>query len=750
VSGPGALLREWRVRALLTQEQLAERAGLNARTVRGLESDALRRPRGATLQLLAEALGLTEDERRQLAGATTRTPPAASLPPADVPRQLPADVATFVGREAELAELDRLGGARARPVISAIDGMAGIGKTTLVVHAAHRLADQYPDGQLFLDLHGFTEGAAPVEPGAALGGALRALGVPDARIPAQPDDRAALYRSRLADRRVLVVLDNAADEAQVAPFLPGTPGSLVLVTSRRRLTGLDAAAVSLDVLPPAEAVDLFTRTVGEERLRSTPPALLADVVELCGRLPLAIRVAAARLRSRPAWTLAHLADRLRDHRSRLTELELGRPGVTAALDLSYRQLTGEQQRAYRLLSLHPGPDLDAHAAAALVGTSVRDAERLLDGLVDTHLLTEPAAGRYRFHDLVGVHAGERVDREDEADARRAALVRCLEWYLRTATGAVGVLKPTDRVATAFGAGAPVSPLVFSSAVDARAWCEAERRTLAGATRRAAEMGLHEYAWRLSWQLVMFLLIAAHSDEAVEIAEIGAAAAEHVGGVAGYVAARYLGNAYDRAYRYPEAAECLRVSLAGCRAAGDVGMECNVLMNLGVTRRHAGDLEGACSAYREALAAAARWERSPRGSTQAPNVAACRLNLGEALNALGRPHEAVDHTDEALALARRTGNRIIEGMALGNLADSYLATGDLAAAETHNRRAYDVLREIEAGDGLVEVLVATVRIMVATDRPDEAKAAYEEGMALLEGTGDPRIAELERAFWEDSG
>jgi tetratricopeptide (TPR) repeat protein len=296
----------------------------------------------------------------------------------------------------------------------------------------------------------------------------------------------------------------------------------------------------------------------------------------------------------------------------------------------------------------------------------------------------------------------------------------------------------------------VSPLVFSSAVDARAWCEAERRTLAGATRRAAEMGLHEHAWQLSWQLVMFLLIAAHSDEAVEIAEIGAAAAEHVGDVARYVAARYLGNAYDRAYRYMEAAEYLRASLAGCRAAGDVGMECNVLMNLGVTRRHAGDLEGACSAYQEALAAAERWERSPGESMMVPNVAACRLNLGEALNALGRPLEAVEHTTEALTLARRAGNRIIEGMGLGNLADSYLATGDLAAAEAHNRQAQDVLREIQAGDGLVEVLLAAVRIMVATGRHDEARSAYEEGMALLEGTDDRRIAELERAFWEDSG
>jgi transcriptional regulator with XRE-family HTH domain len=211
--GPGALLRDWRVRALLTQEQLAERSGLNARTVRGLESNALRRPRGATLRLLAEALALSEGERATLAAAATGTPPAPRSPasPPDVPRQLPADVATFVGRQAELTELDRLGDARTRSVISAIDGMAGIGKTTLAVHAAHRLVDRYPDGQLYLDLHGFTEGAAPVEPGAALGGVLRALGVPDARIPAQRDDRAALYRSRLVGRRVLVVLDNAAD-----------------------------------------------------------------------------------------------------------------------------------------------------------------------------------------------------------------------------------------------------------------------------------------------------------------------------------------------------------------------------------------------------------------------------------------------------------------------------------------------------------------------------------------------------------
>ncbi|WP_214107646.1 AfsR/SARP family transcriptional regulator [Acrocarpospora catenulata] len=372
-----------------------------------------------------------------LAGHSALAPPSP-LPQA-VPRELPRDIGSFTGRAAELAFLHDLAGTGdpGGPVIAAIDGMAGVGKTTLAVHAAHQLAERYPDGQLFVDLRGFTRGGSPVDPADALDQMLRSLGVPGERIPHSPDARAALYRTALAGRRMLILLDNVAEEAQLRPLLPGSPHCLILITSRRRLAGLeDVRPLSLDVMPRRDAVTLFTRTAGEQRVSDAPPDLLDEIVELCGRLPLAIRIAAARLRVRPGWTPAHLADRMRDHQNRLGELEVGRLSITAALDLSYQHLTPGQQDMYRLLGLHPGPDIERHAAAALVGTTPDHAGRLLDELVDAHLLQEPTPGRYRFHDLPRAHATATLADEDTDHDRRAALTRLFDHYIQTATRAI--------------------------------------------------------------------------------------------------------------------------------------------------------------------------------------------------------------------------------------------------------------------------------------------------------------------------
>ncbi|WP_433444939.1 NB-ARC domain-containing protein [Nonomuraea sp. CA-141351] len=443
----GALLRGWRKRALMTQEQLAEKAGLSVRTVRRLEKGGLWQPRSRSVLLLAQALGLDEEERALLAGATrglpvavtpgppvavTGGPPVAAEgdepvrsctpPPTIVPRQLPADLAALVGRERELASLvgrelepmppagrgpgrvvpvhDR--GADAGPVVS-LDGMAGTGKTALAVHAAHRLAPGFPDGQLFVDLHGHARTMAPVEPGAALARMLRALGVPGEDVPEHLDDRAALYRSVLAERRMLIVLDDAADEHQIQPLLPAGPGCRVIVTGRRRLSGLgDARNLSLDVLSPAAAVALLVDVAGRERVAGVPGDDLQEVVASCGLLPLAVRVAADRLRAHPTWSVRHLLDRLAD--DRLGELRAGRHDVAAALDRSYDRLAPDQRRAYRLLGSRAGADFGADAAAALLETTAPRAERLLERLLDVHLLREAAPGRYRFHALVRDHA----------------------------------------------------------------------------------------------------------------------------------------------------------------------------------------------------------------------------------------------------------------------------------------------------------------------------------------------------------
>jgi transcriptional regulator with XRE-family HTH domain len=415
----GRLLREWRERALLTQEQLAARAGLSVRSIRRFERGGS--AQSASIRLLADALGLSPDERAALVTATRE-------PAQDRLRQLPGPSPLFTGREAELADLDRISDPD-RLVIVTIAGMAGVGKTALAVQAAHRVAPRYPDEHIHLDLHGYAQEERPLEPGEALDRVLRSLGVPAERIPPDPEDRAALYRSRLAGRRALILLDNAASEEQVIPLLPGTPGCLVLVTSRRLLTGLDHShAQSLDVLPLADGVTLFRRAAGDDRLREEAPGRPAELVELCGRLPLAVRVAAARLRSRPSWTVTHLIERLRVRRHVLAELEAGDRSVTAALDLSYQQLPADQQRAYRLLGLHPGAHLTVPAAAALLGTDRLTAERLIDGLLDSHLLQEPALGRHRFHDLVRSHSRARAELDEPEPARRDALTRLFDHY----------------------------------------------------------------------------------------------------------------------------------------------------------------------------------------------------------------------------------------------------------------------------------------------------------------------------------
>ncbi|WP_405149968.1 NB-ARC domain-containing protein [Sphaerisporangium sp. NBC_01403] len=488
----------------------------------GRQAEALRAYRDLRGQLVRE-LGVEPSpplqrlHRQILTGHPDLAPPvvgAGARPgPPPVPRQLPRDIPSFTGRAAELARLRALVHQADRPgapVIGAIDGMAGVGKTTLAVHAAHRLAGGFADGQVFVDLHGFTQGVSPVYPADALEQLLRSLGVPGEQIPHDLDARAALYRSRLAGKRVLILLDNAAEEAQVRPLLPGAPGCLTLVTSRRRLTGLeDVRPLSLDVLPRGDALALFTSSAGERRVAGQPPELLTEIVELCGRLPLAIRIAAARLRGRPGWTPAHLADRLRDHQHRLGELEVGRLSVTATMDLSYHHLSPGRQGMYRLLGLHPGPDIERHAAAALAGTTPQHASRLLDDLVDAHLLHEPVPGRYCFHDLLRAHATATLADEDTDADRRTALTRLFDHYIHTASAAMGLAHPHEP-----GHPPPVrTPAGPAQALhdQARAveWLDAELTNLLATVVHAARHGWPAHALHLSATLDRHLRTRAH-------------------------------------------------------------------------------------------------------------------------------------------------------------------------------------------------------------------------------------------------
>src|SRR5215469_12788857 len=404
------LLRQLRTGARLTQEELAEAAGVSPRSVSDLERGINRTARKDSALLLADALSLTGQVRVLfVAAARGRAPvsevlaarrgPAQDEPPtAAAARTLPRDIGSFTGREPELA---RLLGTLADVAadgglvgIHAIDGMAGIGKTAFAVHAAHRLAASFPDGQFFVPLHAHTSGQRPVDPADALASLLLTAGIAAQHIPAGLEARAARWRDHVAGQRILLLLDDAAGHEQVRPLLPGTPGSLVLVTSRRRLTALeDAAVISIGTLSPGEAAALLARLADRPELGSGEgPA--GEITRLCGYLPLAIGMLARQLRHHPARTAAELAARLAAARDRLGVMRAENLSVTAAFDLSYQDLTAARQRLFRRLGLTPGPDIDAYAAAALDDTGLESARDALDELYDHHLITEPAPGRY--------------------------------------------------------------------------------------------------------------------------------------------------------------------------------------------------------------------------------------------------------------------------------------------------------------------------------------------------------------------
>ncbi|WP_379528579.1 ATP-binding protein [Nonomuraea purpurea] len=673
----GALVRAWRERALLTQEQLAERSGLNVRTIRRLEAGELRRPRSTSLKLLVEALGLSPDEQALLtAGGTSQS----ARPSRTIPRQLPADVAAFVGRTRELAVLDDSG----TVVIAAIDGMAGVGKTALAVHAAHQLAPRFPDGALFVDLHGYTQGVAPTGPGDTLARVLDVLGVPGESIPRHPDDRAALYRSVLAGRKMLIVLDNAADEAQVRPLLPGGGGSMALVTSRRRLVGLDEArTVSVDVLPLPDAIALFTATAGEDRVEGVPEETLAEVVRRCGLLPLAIRLAAARLRTHPAWSVPHLLERLPEH---LTDAHAGQHSITAALDLSYRELEEEVRRAYRLLGSHPGTDIAPDAAAALFARSVARTDRLLDQLLEVHLLQEPVPGRYRFHDLIRAHAASV---EPDAD-RRAALNRLLDHYSQTASAVMDRLYPYQ---------ADMRPRLPSASVpdvaDPDAWLDAELANLLALARHAAEGGFPHHVRHLSATLHRCL--------------------------------RTRG-------RYTDAETLHKRALATATAAADRTAEMEALIGLGEIRRLQGRYEAGTEYITRALDIARATGHRP-GELQARNC------LGMLGGHSGQYAQALGHQARALAIARTIGHSTGELDALIGSGNLHRIMGDHEQGAANLALALDLARSIGHRTSESVALLGLGHVHVERGEYERAAGCFTQALALAYGAGH-RVSELD--------
>ncbi len=656
--------------------------------------------------LLAEELGTDPGaELRELHGRLLR-----GERPRPALNTLPRDVADFTGRTVEIERLTRAVTGRSAVVISAIDGMPGVGKTTLAVHLAHRL--EYPDGQLFIDLHAHTAGRPPVEPTDALDVLLRALGLEE--IPASLDERASLWRAELSRRRLLVVLDNAASAEQVRPLLPGMPGSLVLVTSRLRLVELEGTStLTLDVLSEAEALQLFATIVGDDR--GTDQAA-REVVELCGRLPLAVRLAAGRLRSRPTWTTAHLATRLRE--GRLSELD-------AVFALSFGQLPSSHQRLFGLLGLHHGTDFDVDQAAALGDLDLLECDGMLEDLVDVHLLEGTTLGRYRMHDLLRQYAQSKVD------SSRAPLTRLLDHFLDTANQATRLMSPAARKYEVDITYRPASRLVLRDYDHAVEWLETERQTLVAAVAVALEGGWRTHTWQLARALVYFCMVRGHTRDWSTIHECALQAVTDNPPALAMTVKNYAMYFWQTA-RYQEAIEYNERAIAMLRELGDLQGEAGGLNNLSLVYRTLGRHAEAADLLEQAIAVA-RQLGDRHLESQAMS------NVSNIYSALGRYDEALDACTAALALMRELGSRRDEADTLSALGMIYHAMRRHEEALEALRSALSAVRAI--GDVTTETVVLNYlgEVLTAAGRPAEAVVPLHEALELAERIDDRREA-----------
>jgi len=739
-----ALLRQLRAEARLTQEELAGAAGLSPRSVSDLERGISRTAHKETARLLAGALGLAGPVRdlfvaaargkalpADVLAARQRVTPGAFT--AAATRALPRDAAAFTGRGAELTQLlgtiDGLAVNGGVVGIHAIDGMAGIGKTTFAVHAAHRLAPHFPDGQFFLPLHAHTPGQRPVEPADALASLLLTAGVPAQQIPPGLEARAGRWRDQVAGKQVLLLLDDAAGHEQVRPLLPGTAGSLVLVTSRRRLAALDdAAVITLDSLSPAEGAALLVRLAARSGL-SARDAAVGEITGLCGYLPLAIGMLARQLRHHPAWTPGELAAGLATARDRLALMRAENLSVSAAFGLSYADLTPAQQRLFRRLGLHPGPDLDAYAAAALDGTGLDAARHGLEGLYDQHLLAEPAPGRYQLHDLLREHARALAAAGNPADSGEAT-GRLLDYYLHTALIAGRYFTPwTGAYRRPPPARPPAQAPDVSAIGPAGAWLEAERANLHAAVDYAADHGRSLYATAIPAAMSGFLAARGHWDQSATLQQSALIAARRGGdrlGEADTLAG--LGILQRETGDYPAATASLARALALYGEADDPFGQADALNSLGVVQQETGDYPAATASQQRALALyrdlgdllGQAWTLDDLGLVQQgtgdyPAAAAShqraldvfrdlgnRLGQAEALNRLGElatrtsaTGEARERHDQALAIARDIGLAPEEARALEGLGQAYLRDANPGQAITHLREALAIYQRIGA-------------------------------------------------------
>jgi tetratricopeptide (TPR) repeat protein/transcriptional regulator with XRE-family HTH domain len=801
VAEPGlsfaGLLRRLRAEARLTQEELAEAARLSPRSVSDLERGINRTARKDTALMLADALGLTGQVRVLFVAAARGRGPVADVLAAEnetaeneaagnesagdeaaapggtgvaaATRTLPRDIGSFTGREAELGRLLAALADGPAAGICAIDGMPGSGKTALAVHAAHRLAGRFPDGQFFVALHSHTPGQPPVDPADALASLLLTAGVAAQQIPPGPEARAARWRDRVAGRRILLVLDDAAGHEQVRLLLPGAGESLVLITSRRRLTALeDATVLSLDALDPDDAAALLARLAGRPDL-GPDDDVTREITHLSGYLPLAIGMLARQLRHHPARTGAELAASLAATRDRLAVMRAENLSVAAAFDLSYQDLNDDQRRLFRRLGLAAGPDLDAYVAAALDDIGVAEARTRLDELYDHHLITEPAAGRYLLHDLLREYARGLAAADDDAESA-AAEERLASYYAHVAAAA------SRHIATWTTAGGrpppgrpPADAPRLDTAAAASAWLEAERPSLHAVIGAAADTR-PGYAVAIATAIGGFLRARGHWDQAAGQYQTALGAARRAGdrpGQAGtldelgllqqlvgdYAAAtatlvqavtlyRELGDRAGQAYAlnhlglvqgetgdYPAAAASHQQALDLARAADDLLAEAVSLTGLAMVQQHTGDYEPAAAGYLRALEV---FEQAGSEFDQGDVLA----ELGMLLRKTGDYPAAIAREEQALALFRRLGDRLGQTWALDELGRLQHLTGDYPAALATLTRALELHRELGSRHGEIVALNSLGELAAETGDAGQARDHHDRALSMAREIGAP--------------
>ncbi|WP_447008953.1 BTAD domain-containing putative transcriptional regulator [Saccharothrix sp. DSM 118769] len=738
-------------------------------------------------RMLADDLGLDPSpELRQvhatvLRGTPAPVPAAAAVPTEsdeDPSRQrtvrsyLPHDISDFSGRSAELLHLRDATQATSPTAItiSAVDGMGGVGKTTLAVHLAHQVAGDYPEGHYFIDLRGFTAGMNPVSPEQALDMLLGDSGVPPELIPSTIDSRSALWRSRMAGQRILLIIDNAVNAAHVRPLLPGAAGALVVVTSRRKLTALEGALpISLDVLPHEDAITLFEKIAGAGRVAAERDAV-ATAVELCGRLPLAIRIAAARLRDRTGWTVAELVNRLRNHAQRVRFLEIDDRGVMAALRVSYRYLSPPQQRLFRLLSLHPGGDFDAYSAAALAGLPLDEVEQHLDSLFDDNLLKQSIAGRFYFHDLIRDCARQLLSDQDDGTEQHAALGRLLDYYLHAAHVWCrhhhnAIHREAPKVEHV-----PDQLPAVSTAQEAVELLGVEYSNLVAVARFAADNDWHRHAWQLVCALQPMLKLHNYGEPSYDLFEGGARAARESGDAHGESACLQglaavcrdhrsiaearehieralklsrqigasegetaqlidLGNLFLHEDRLQEARDIFLQAEPLTARAPNAFLSLAVANNLGVICRDLGDFDQALHHLRRAEALL-----TAEDARSAQFISWC---IGSVLHAMGAHEEARREFTRGLRMSRTSGSSHGEAFALQGLCGVNRSLGNLTESLDQGRRALTTARRFELRVVECEVMNCLGETTFAMGDLDRAKRTFELAMEAADRFGIAR-------------